>query len=232
MSLRFELSVLVHAFKKDVKDPERTGIHEDNIGYYYTKYFRKSLSPAFFGLKTVRELLALVSDCIAISDKKVLHTALPATMESLNVFVLLTEEDRRDRARRVDLGEEGATIKMQTSTLLSGGGVQGVSPSPGVAALLQAQREKLAQAGTAAVRPAGVQTVQPTAGLRPTLQPVRPQGPQTPGAWRAPQPAWGQTARPPTPSWAQQQTVRPGAPAWAQQRPSFGPATIRPAWRG
>merc|ERR1712224_538275 len=75
MSLRFELSLLVHAFKKDVKDPEREGIHEDNIGHYYSKYFRKALSPAFFGLKNVRELLALVSDCIAISDKKVLHTA-------------------------------------------------------------------------------------------------------------------------------------------------------------
>merc|ERR1719453_2539289 len=50
MSLRFELNLMVHAFRKDVKDASRQAIHEDNIGFYYQKYFKKSLSLNFYGV--------------------------------------------------------------------------------------------------------------------------------------------------------------------------------------
>merc|ERR1712216_608199 len=105
---------------------------------------------------------------------------------------------------------------MQTGGMVSSGG--GLQPSPGVAALLQMQREKqaaAAQAGTVAPRPvsalqspapAGVRPATPT-GIRPVLgQTVRPAGgfgPQAVG-WRpqAAQP-WAQ-ARPQQPTWAAQ----------------------------
>merc|ERR1719162_298892 len=112
MGLRFELNLLVHAFSKDVKEAERAVIHEDNIGYYYQKYYKKGLNPAFFGVKTNKDLIAFLEDTLTINSQRVLETHLPCEFEALNVFILLGEAARRDRARRIDLGEEGAAIKM------------------------------------------------------------------------------------------------------------------------
>merc|ERR1711990_1263540 len=41
LSLRAELHFLVHAFKKDVDDPDRPSFHESHLSFYYTKYFKK-----------------------------------------------------------------------------------------------------------------------------------------------------------------------------------------------
>jgi len=117
LTLRFELNLLIHSFKKDVKDPERKEIHEDNIGFYYQKYFKKGLNPAFFGVKVLKELLKFFDDTIKVSDKKVLETFLPGDSETFNVFILLAEEARRDRSRRIDMGQEEAKINMQTGSL-------------------------------------------------------------------------------------------------------------------
>lgn len=34
----------LHPECQDVEDPERLGIHVDNVPYYYNKYFKKSFS--------------------------------------------------------------------------------------------------------------------------------------------------------------------------------------------
>merc|ERR1719359_147211 len=146
MSLRFEFNLLVHAFKKDVKDPERSGIHEDNIAFYYQKYFKKGLNPAFFGSKTMRELIGNFGDTMMISNKKILETYLPEQLETPVMYVLLAEEARRDRNRRIDMGEEGVKINMQTASLT--GIAQGVSGSQlGAISALRASQG----AGTGAV---------------------------------------------------------------------------------
>lgn len=46
LSLRFELFVMARSFAKDAGDPERAGIHESHIGFYYNKYFRSSAEAA------------------------------------------------------------------------------------------------------------------------------------------------------------------------------------------
>eukprot|EP00971_Amphidinium_carterae_P123953 2455024-Amphidinium_carterae.1 len=56
MSLRFELHLLVHSFKKDMDDPERVGIHPSNLPFYYTKYFKKSFSTGNYGVDTCEAL--------------------------------------------------------------------------------------------------------------------------------------------------------------------------------
>merc|ERR1719356_477042 len=114
MGLRYELNLLTHSFKRDVKDPDRIGIHLDHLAFYYNKYFKKALNTKFYGVDTVKELLEYIKDTVVISAKsQVVETQLPDDMESLGIFVMLAEESRRDRSRRIDLGEEGAKLKIQ-----------------------------------------------------------------------------------------------------------------------
>merc|ERR1712039_1152625 len=42
LSLRYELHLLVHAFRHDVNDTDRQSFHESHLAYYYEKYFGKS----------------------------------------------------------------------------------------------------------------------------------------------------------------------------------------------
>merc|ERR1712232_999914 len=60
MTLRFELHLLVHAFRKDVNDPDRPGFHLSNLDFYYSRYYKKPLSYPAFGVASAKELIALV----------------------------------------------------------------------------------------------------------------------------------------------------------------------------
>eukprot|EP00449_Zooxanthella_nutricula_P026642 CAMPEP_0198529256 /NCGR_PEP_ID=MMETSP1462-20131121/25646_1 /TAXON_ID=1333877 /ORGANISM="Brandtodinium nutriculum, Strain RCC3387" /LENGTH=808 /DNA_ID=CAMNT_0044259097 /DNA_START=1 /DNA_END=2423 /DNA_ORIENTATION=+ len=113
MALRFELHLLAHAFKRDVNDPDRIGIHVEHLSFYYNKYFKKALSHKFYGVETVQELLDLLRDTVVVTRKgKVVEPQLPDDMESYGVFIMLTEECRRDRVRRVDSGDDSARLKL------------------------------------------------------------------------------------------------------------------------
>merc|ERR1719204_939731 len=52
LSTRYELHLLLHAFKKDLNDPDRPSFTEAHLAYYYQKYFRKSFSIKSFGVDT------------------------------------------------------------------------------------------------------------------------------------------------------------------------------------
>jgi len=191
MSLRFELNLLVHAFRKDVKDEERKGIHEDNIGFYYNKYFKKLMSPAYFGVKNQQELLRFFSETLMVTDKKILDTFLPGDFETLNIFVLLAEESRRDRQLRTDLGEKDAKINMQTSS------ISAVMPQFGGAqrpSFLPAIRPQFASVAAAAQAFGGRPAMVGPGQQWPQQQQQQPWRPAAPaGAWGAPRPAgaWG-----------------------------------------
>jgi len=76
MSLRFELFLLVCAFKADVNDPDRPGIPEDHLPFYYNKYYMKALNTRFFGTSTPSELVAMVRDTVCIApDSLLLYAA-------------------------------------------------------------------------------------------------------------------------------------------------------------
>merc|ERR1712129_21523 len=72
MSLRYELYLLVQAFRKDCGDPERAGIHIDHLAFYYNKYYKKALSAKYFGVETFTDVIALVKDSIYITKQQVL----------------------------------------------------------------------------------------------------------------------------------------------------------------
>jgi len=136
LGLRFESHLLSHAFTKDADDPDRKGVHLDHLGFYYQKYFKKTLNLKFYGLETNNELVSLVEDSIRLKGS-VIESRLPESLESLGIFVKITEESRRDRTRLIDLGEESAKLKIQSglqsslAPLGKGGFVQPVGGGKG-----------------------------------------------------------------------------------------------------
>jgi hypothetical protein len=124
MSLRFEIHLLIHSFRRDTNDPDRIGIHADHLLFYYTKYYKKQLSLKFFGVEHLKEVIDLVRDTVVITKTNVVEAQIPDDLESPGIFVMLTEEARRDRSRRIDLGEESARLKI----VQPAGVVLGVQP--------------------------------------------------------------------------------------------------------
>jgi len=117
-SLRFELSLLAHSFRRDANDPERTGIHLDHLAFYYNKYYKKPLVIESYGVDAAKELIALVSDTVQVTSSQVMESQLPQDLETFAIFAKLTEEARRHRNLLVDSGEESARLKI--SSPLSG----------------------------------------------------------------------------------------------------------------
>lgn len=157
LGLRFETHLLAHAFRRDVNDPDRAGIHAEHFAFYYNKYYKKTLTTKMYGVDTIKELLDYIKDTVIISGKnQVVQPLLPDDMESLGVFAMLTEEARRDRTRRVDLGDESARLKLATgpatgvSMMTAAAGAARVLPGVGVAALRPAATPGVWQAGGAA----------------------------------------------------------------------------------
>lgn len=111
LSLRFEIYLLAHSFVKDCNDPDRTGIKLDHLSFYYMKYYGKALNCKSFGVDSMQELLGLLDDTVWLSQD-VIEPLIPCDMENHNVFVKITEEARRHRELRLQLGEESAKLKI------------------------------------------------------------------------------------------------------------------------
>jgi heterogeneous nuclear ribonucleoprotein U-like protein 1 len=111
LSARYEVNLLLHAFKRDLDDPERPTFQESHLGFYYQKYFHKTFNLGSFSCTKTSEYVALIKDIVAIDvDSKLLKVQLDEDTEAA-MFVKLTEEHRRDRQRRVDAGDETALLK-------------------------------------------------------------------------------------------------------------------------
>jgi len=114
LSLRVDLYLLLQGFKKDATgvDPERIGIHEQHLPFYYTKYLRKTLNVRYYGKDTNRDLLDLVKDTVAVNaSNSALEVQLASEPENFDIFVKLTEDARRERQRRLDAGDDNARLR-------------------------------------------------------------------------------------------------------------------------
>merc|ERR1711956_183272 len=110
------LYLLQAAFKHDVDDPERVGIHESHILFYYQRYYRKHLMPSFYGKDGINDVCELVKDTVMINpDNNVLVSQFSVEPESPDQFVKMQEESRRKRQQRIDAGDE--TAKLDFSAL-------------------------------------------------------------------------------------------------------------------
>eukprot|EP00928_Gymnodinium_smaydae_P072686 TRINITY_DN55_c0_g3_i1.p1 TRINITY_DN55_c0_g3~~TRINITY_DN55_c0_g3_i1.p1 ORF type:complete len:881 (+),score=334.31 TRINITY_DN55_c0_g3_i1:53-2644(+) len=136
--LRFELHLLATAFRKDVNDPDRSGVYLEHLGFYYQKYFKKPLNLATYGVDSAEALCELASDTVQVS-KQVMESSLPEELEegSLGLFVKLAEESRRHRKLLVDSGDESAKLKIA-------GGAVAQQPQQ------QTQQQKVDKAGKGA----------------------------------------------------------------------------------
>merc|ERR1719343_756618 len=113
LSLRFELHLLVHAFRRDLSDPDCTSFVETHLAFYYNKYYKKQLVPKHFACNSFAELVQLVKDTVEISSHNNALVYKQADDTPMSNFVKLTEDHRRDRQRRLDAGDETAMLKFQ-----------------------------------------------------------------------------------------------------------------------
>lgn len=110
LSTRFELCLLVHAFKKDLNDSDRPSFSEEHLAFYYQRYFKKPFQLSTYSVKKLAELVEIIKESLAISENGFLE-ALHAEDFASADFVKLTEEHRRERQRRIDAGDETAKLK-------------------------------------------------------------------------------------------------------------------------
>lgn len=219
LTLRFELHLLSHAFGKDANDPDRVAVPLDHLQFYYQRYFKKAMNTKTYGVDSVEEVIRLVRDTIIItknpkSKLRVIESQLPDEMECLNVFIMLTEEHRRERQRRLDLGDDSAKLKLVSPGM-------GVVPNPGTGAVVI----PAAALNSGGASPMSGSPMSATSALAASATIVRPVSPM------AASPPQTITPRPATPGGgAASPTPVPG-PGIMPVRPGFGAGTglgVRP----
>jgi len=57
VSIRYELHLMIHSFKKDLDDPDRPSFPEAHLGFYYNKYWKKQWSLSSFASRSSRNSL-------------------------------------------------------------------------------------------------------------------------------------------------------------------------------
>jgi len=112
LSVRYEFHLLLHAFKKDLNDPDRPSFGEAHLHFYYNKYFKKPFNLKSFGVEKLAEFVEILRDALSINEKSSLIEPLLPDSTTHAHFVKLTEEHRRDRQRRIDAGDETAALKL------------------------------------------------------------------------------------------------------------------------
>eukprot|EP00397_Hematodinium_sp_SG-2012_P003043 GEMP01003051.1.p1 GENE.GEMP01003051.1~~GEMP01003051.1.p1 ORF type:complete len:1173 (+),score=378.10 GEMP01003051.1:92-3610(+) len=109
--LRVELHLLVHAFKEDVNDEERTTFPSMHLATYYKMYNYRNLMMCNFECKSVAELCALVPDIA--KEEGDLMVALREKDTSVTTLLEDTEKIRQDRVDRIRAGDEGSALKFK-----------------------------------------------------------------------------------------------------------------------
>merc|ERR1712129_88287 len=111
LGYRLEFHLMLHAWKKDVNDPDRPSFKENHMPFYYSKYFKKQFVLANLNVEKLEDFIDYIKDSVSVNDStKYFETQLDEDLPFDN-FVKVAEEHRRDMQRRVDAGDETATLK-------------------------------------------------------------------------------------------------------------------------
>lgn len=107
LNLRFEINLLIHAFKKDLNDDEHPGILEEHFAFYFQKYYKRPFNPEHYGVQSLEDVFTLFgTKCpFLINEKKFLETLLPEDFEAVEPMKEI-EQDRRERKRMVEAGDD------------------------------------------------------------------------------------------------------------------------------
>lgn len=110
LSLRYELHLLVHSFRKDLNDADRQSFSEEHLPFYYNKYFKKQLNLKSFGASTTVEVLNFIQDTVDTLSKNSMLDPQLTEETPIDNFVRLTEDMRRERQLRIDSGDEKGVL--------------------------------------------------------------------------------------------------------------------------
>jgi chemotaxis protein histidine kinase CheA len=111
LSARFELHLLLHAFKKDLNDPDRPSFGEKHLAFYYNKYFKKPFSLKTYRVEKLSEFVDIIKSTISINEKTTFLQPEVPEDTGYGDFVKVVEDHRRERQRRIDAGDETAQLK-------------------------------------------------------------------------------------------------------------------------
>lgn len=118
LNLRAELHLMANAFAKDAADPERVGIHDQHLAFYYQKYFKKQLVPKHFSTETTAELVEkLLKDTLSYDSDLVLVAKHGEELSDFGLLVKLTEAARRERQAKIDSGDETVKLRFEQQTM-------------------------------------------------------------------------------------------------------------------
>merc|ERR1711920_78051 len=135
----------------------------EHLPFYYQKYFKKTLNTKTYGCEDMKNVLEYLRDTVVARGKKMILTPLlPGELESLGIFVMLTEELRRDRCRLVDSGNDSAKLKF-TQPGIAGMNLNNLATQG--AAALAAGRSVPAVVSSAVRPPTPVASVRPATVL-------------------------------------------------------------------
>eukprot|EP00927_Polykrikos_kofoidii_P059509 TRINITY_DN5465_c0_g1_i1.p1 TRINITY_DN5465_c0_g1~~TRINITY_DN5465_c0_g1_i1.p1 ORF type:complete len:1000 (+),score=263.77 TRINITY_DN5465_c0_g1_i1:210-3002(+) len=110
LTARWEFHALLHGFRKALDDPDRLSFPEKDLQFYYQRHFNKSFNLKAYAAETFDEFIDLVRDTVNVNSEGYLVAQLEED-KPFPYFVMLTEEHRRERERRVDAGDETARLK-------------------------------------------------------------------------------------------------------------------------
>lgn len=113
LSLRVEFHLLLHAWKKDLNDPERPSFKENHMPFYYNKYIKKQFNLKTYGVEQLTNFLEWIKEAVVVNKTTGFFEAQLDDDLPFAEFMKFAEEHRRDRQRRVDAGDEGALLKFQ-----------------------------------------------------------------------------------------------------------------------
>eukprot|EP00927_Polykrikos_kofoidii_P034873 TRINITY_DN29494_c0_g1_i1.p1 TRINITY_DN29494_c0_g1~~TRINITY_DN29494_c0_g1_i1.p1 ORF type:complete len:472 (+),score=94.03 TRINITY_DN29494_c0_g1_i1:180-1418(+) len=183
LGLRYELHLLCHAVPRSLLELTGIsvpGIHPNNISFYYSKFYKKALSLDTFGVDDITALVDLVKDTVVIGRRSgALESHLPADIGENAVFVRLAEESRRDRHRRIHIGDPTAELKFTgtvSSAAFSAAGGTNLKP------LLPAGAVAAPASGAAA----SIRPVRPVTTMAPRVPTLAPRLPKVAPAPRLP----------------------------------------------
>ena len=84
---RYGLHLLVHAFKRDVDDPDRPSFHESHVKFYISKYLGRSWDSdwTLMDLKTFGDLVAMIKECVDLDPATSFVKAVLHHFDTLNI---------------------------------------------------------------------------------------------------------------------------------------------------
>jgi len=111
MSVRYELHLLLLSFKKDLNDPDRPSFTEKDVSFYFNRYFKKTFALKTFAVSSFADFVELVKDTLSVDAESGFLKGVLAEDTPVSNFVKLAEDNRRERQRRLDAGDETAELK-------------------------------------------------------------------------------------------------------------------------